>query len=405
MRIDTELIAEKQAQTVKQEEHGVQQQQTQEKKKKRRPSVSIQLCVCLGLIVGAAALELIAVGSTSFSDWYRANIFPVWVNTYGRLTSLLPFSLGEIMIMVAVFAIPASLIVMAALIVIKKGRRKKVGKVFGYIYLWIVTFVVVVQVNNCFILYRASSFAKTNGIAQNKHTNQQLEALGDAIVINLNEAAEKVDRDEQGRVIMKCDFDETAKKAMRELGNEFKNLDGYYVTPKPIICSFFMSQMNLTGIFFPFSMEGNYNNDCYKAKLPCTVCHELAHTKGYIFEDDASFIAVLACIRSDDPYYRYAGYLTALSYVRNQIFEYADQDKKIEFDSGISDKVWADIDANREYWNSVEEAKDTVFDSQTVSKLSSDFVDGNLKLNGVMDGSKSYGRMVDLMLNYFIDKA
>ena len=168
--------------------------------------------------------------------------------------------------------------------------------------------------------------------------------------------------------------------------------------------AFFMSQMNLTGIFFPFSMEANYNNDCYKAKLPCTVCHELAHTRGYILEDEATFLAVLACIRSDDPYYKYAGYMTALSYTRNQIFEYADDDTKARIDGSICDEVWADIDANREYWDSVKEKEDTVLDTETVSNISSEFVDNNLKMNGVEDGSKSYGRMVDLMLNYFIDK-
>lgn len=406
MPTDTELIADVQEVT---EQETAQTEpaeaQSPQKKKKRRFPLSIQLCVALGLILGAVILEIIAVNSTSFSDWYRAHIYPIWVNTYGRLTSLFPFSFGEILIMIAVFGIPASLLAMIVLLIIKKGRRKKVGKVFGYVYLWIITFVVVVQVNNCFVLYRTSNFAQTNGIPENQHTNEQLEMLGDEIVVELNEAAENVQRDDKGRIVMNCDYDETAKKAMNALGKEFKNLEGYYVTPKPIICSFFMSQMNLTGIYFPFSMEANYNNDCYKAKLPCTVCHELAHTRGYIQEDEATFIAVLACIRSDDPYYRYAGYLTALTYVRNKIFDYASDDKKVEFDGQISDKVWADIDANREYWDSVKEKEDTVFDTQTVSKLSSEFVDNNLKLNGVEDGSKSYGRMVDLMLNYFIDKA
>ena len=372
-------------------------------KKKRKFPLSIQLCVALGLILGAVLIEIIAINSTAFSDWYRDHIYPIWVNTYGRLTSVFPFSFGEILIMIAVFGIPASLLAMIVLVIIKKGRRKKVGKVFGYVYLWIITFVVVVQVNNCFVLYRTSNFAQMHDLPQNEHTNEQLEALGYGVIEGLNKAAEEVERDSKGCVVMNCDYDETAKKAMKNLGKEFRNLDGYYVTPKPIICSFFMSQMNLTGIYFPFSMEANYNNDAYKAKLPCTVCHELAHTRGYIQEDEASFIAVLACIRSDDANYRYAGYLTALTYVRNKIFDYADDDKKAEFDSAISDKVWADIDANREYWDSVKEKKDTVFDSQTVSKISSDFVDNNLKLNGVEDGSKSYGRMVDLMLNYFID--
>ena len=399
-----QTLTEKTAADAVQEESREQKAQQPSEKKKRKFPLSIQLCVALGLILGAVLLEVIAVNSTAFSDWYRAHIYPIWVNTYGRLTSLFPFSVGEILIMIAVFGIPASLIALIALLIIKKGKRKKVGKVFGYVYLWIVTFVVVVQVNNCFVLYRTSNFAKTNGIPENQHTNEQLEMLGDAIVVQLNEAAEKVERDSENRIVMKCDYDETAKKAMKALGKEFKNLDGYYVTPKPITCSFFMSQMNLTGIYFPFSMEANYNNDCYKAKLPCTVCHELAHTRGYIQEDEATFIAVLACIRSDDAYYRYAGCLTALTYVRNKIFDYADDEKKAEFDSRISDKVWADIDANREYWDSVKEKEDTVFDTETVSKLSSDFVDSNLKLNGVEDGSKSYGRMVDLMLNYFIDK-
>lgn len=399
-----QTLTEKTAADAVQEESCEQKAQQPSEKKKRKFPLSIQLCVALGLILGAVLLEVIAVNSTAFSDWYRAHIYPIWVNTYGRLTSLFPFSVGEILIMIAVFGIPASLIAMIALLIIKKGKRKKVGKVFGYVYLWIITFVVVVQVNNCFVLYRTSNFAKTNGIPENQHTNEQLEMLGDAIVVQLNEAAEKVERDSENRIVMKCDYDETAKKAMKALGKEFKNLDGYYVTPKPITCSFLMSQMNLTGIYFPFSMEANYNNDCYKAKLPCTVCHELAHTRGYIQEDEATFIAVLACIRSDDAYYRYAGCLTALTYVRNKIFDYADDEKKAEFDSRISDKVWADIDANREYWDSVKEKEDTVFDTETVSKLSSDFVDSNLKLNGVEDGSKSYGRMVDLMLNYFIDK-
>ena len=405
MPTDTELIADVQEVTEQETaQTEAAEAQSPPKKKKRKFPLSIQLCVALGLILGAVLIEIIAVNSTAFSDWYRSHIFPIWVNTYGRLTSLFPFSFGEILIMIAVFGIPASLIAMIVLLIIKKGRRKKVGKVFGYVYLWIITFVVVVQVNNCFLLYRASNFAKTNNIPENQHTNEQLEALCDAIITGLNTAAENVERDEKGCIVMNCDYDETAKKAMQNLSSEFKNLDGYYVTPKPIICSFFMSQMNLTGIFFPFSMEANYNNDCYKAKLPCTVCHELAHTKGYILEDEASFIAVLACIRSDDPYYKYAGYLTALTYVRNKVFDYADDDKKAQIDNSISDKVWADIDANREYWDSVKEKEDTVFNTETVNKLSSQFVDNNLKLNGVPDGSKSYGRMVDLMLNYFIDK-
>ena len=401
--ITEEITAPQEASPEKQEQ--TEPEQKKPEKKKRRFPLSIQLCTALGLILAAVLIETAALNSTAFADWYRTYIYPVWVATYGRLTSLFPFSVGEILIMTAVFGIPTSLIAMTVLLIIKKGRRKKVGKVFGYIYLWIITFVVVVQVNNCFVLYQASDFAKVNGIPVNEHTDKQLEQLCDAIVEKVNEAAKKVERDKDKRIVMNCDFDETARKAVKNLSSEFKNLDGYYVRPKPIMCSFFMSQMDFTGIYFPFSMEANYNNDFYKAKLPCTVCHELAHTKGYIQEDEANFIAFLACIRSDDPYYNYAGYLTALTYVRNKIFDYAEDEKKAKIDSAICDEVWADINANREYWDSVKNAKDTVFNSETVSEISGNFMEANLKANGVTDGRKSYGRMVDLMLNYYFDKA
>ncbi len=118
MPTDTELIADVQEVT---EQETAQTEpaeaQSPQKKKKRRFPLSIQLCVALGLILGAVILEIIAVNSTSFSDWYRAHIYPIWVNTYGRLTSLFPFSFGEILIMIAVFGIPASLLAMIVLLI------------------------------------------------------------------------------------------------------------------------------------------------------------------------------------------------------------------------------------------------------------------------------------------------
>ena len=42
-----------------------------------------------------ALLNIAAWNSTAFADWYIANIFPIWVGTYGRFTGLFPFSVGE----------------------------------------------------------------------------------------------------------------------------------------------------------------------------------------------------------------------------------------------------------------------------------------------------------------------
>lgn len=369
--------------------------------KAERKRLSGQSTALIIIFAACIALNVIAWKWTAFCDFYAAHIFPLWTASYGRLTSLMPFSFGEILIMIAVFGIPLSLTAMVILLIVLKGRRKKTAKIFGFVYSWIIAFVVITETLNCFILYHCSTFAELNGITVTEHTDEELEALGNRIVGEINSLAQQVERDGQGRFVLTADLDKTAWAAMENLSSEFKNLDGYYVRPKGIICSFFMSQMDLMGIYFPFSMEANYNDDMYKAKLPDTVCHELAHTKGYIQEDEANFIAFMACDRSDNVEYRYSGYLAALTQVRNKIFEYASDEKKVEFDSSISDLVWVDISANSEYWKSVAQAEDTVFDSGTVSEISNNAMETSLKLNGVEDGKKSYGRMVDLMLNYF----
>ena len=49
------------------------------------------------VLVWAAALLLngAARSSQTFAEWYASHVYPLWVNTLGRLCSLLPFSLVE----------------------------------------------------------------------------------------------------------------------------------------------------------------------------------------------------------------------------------------------------------------------------------------------------------------------
>ena len=88
----TDTAVKKSAESVKMPENG----------KKKHLSWQVIVCVCL--VAVSVVLNVIAWKSTAFCDWYTARIFPIWENTYGRLTSLLPFSFGELLIAVAVFA-------------------------------------------------------------------------------------------------------------------------------------------------------------------------------------------------------------------------------------------------------------------------------------------------------------
>ena len=84
-----------------------------------------------------------------------------------------------------------------------------------------------------------------------------------------------------------------------------------YSPPKPVLASELMSCANIGGMFFPFTMESNINVDNPFFVVPWTMTHELAHQCGFMREDEANFIAYLACKQSDDALMRYSGYLLA----------------------------------------------------------------------------------------------
>lgn len=364
-------------------------------------SIKKSTWILSGLFIVCIILNVTAWISTAFCDWYREYIFPIWTETYGRLTSLLPISFGELLIWTAVIGVPLSLILLIVLLIIKKGRRRKLGKIYALTYLWIIAFIAVTETLNCFILYHCSTFAETYGIPQEQYTTAQLEELCGYLTARTNELSVQVQRDESGRFILTADLDDTAKSAMKKLGKDYPQLSGFYVTPKPVMYSYFMSQQYLMGIYFPFTMEANYNDEMYPSNLPDTICHELAHTKGFILEDEASFIAFLACDASDNTEYRYSGYLNALKYVIGQVMDNCSAETVSQIYSRLDAGVIADMNGNSDYWQSVQESDKGLLPSKTVAKVSDKAMEASLKLNGVEDGKRSYGRMVDLLLNYY----
>ena len=360
-----------------------------------------QLTSAIMLLFLCVILNILAWTASGFSDWYAENIFPFWVATFGRVTSLLPFSFGEILIITGIILVIVSVLGIVPLLMIFKKKRRLIGKIYGFTYLWILTFIVLTETLNCFILYHCTPVSEYYDIGSREHTDAQLIALADALIDKTNELAPQMTRDKDGYFILTADLDETARNAVGALSEEFDRLGGYYVRPKKIINSFFMSQQYLMGIYFPFSMEANYNQDMYQCNLPETVCHELVHTKGFMPEDEANFFAFLACIRTDNKEYNYSGYLSTVKYVLGKVGEYCGEQQENELYAKLSEYAWQDITGNRKYWDDVQQSDEGLFDSETVAEISDKAMETSLKLNGIEDGKRSYGRMVDLLLSYY----
>lgn len=377
------------------------------------------------IIVGMVVLlNIIAWSSEAFCDWYIRYVFPVWVNTYGRLTGLFPFSVGEWLIVAGVFLVIAAVILMIASAfrwIIRRCRARHVDKQdkssraphvtrpsvtrgrgrfdklccgFYTFFAWVLLAVLVLMTLNCTILYHATPFSEkyfaiekatddvnentdTGNTAETKkgtYTLQDLTALRNMLVEKCNELSGQMQRTEEGEIIYEGNMRKKAISDMQALGETYDALQGFYPMPKPLYFSDFVSQQYMLGYYFPFSMEANYNKVAYVTNLPVTMCHELAHLKGYIQEDEANFIGFLACISSDNLLFQYSGYLSVLNYVNNDFYEAVGEDYE---------RYMAEVQIDRQVY------EDAVF------------VETSLKLNGVDDGMVAYSRVVDLLLQWY----
>lgn len=404
------------------------------------------------IIVGMVVLlNIIAWSSEAFCDWYIRYVFPVWVNTYGRLTGLFPFSVGEWLIVAGVFLVIAAVILMIASAfrwIIRRCRACHVDKQdkssraphvtrssvtrgrgrfdkfccgFYTFFAWVLLAVFVLMTLNCTILYHATPFSEkyfatekaTDDVNENTDTGntaetekgtytlQDLTALRNMLVEKCNELSGQMQRTENGEIIYEGNMGKKAISNMQALGETYDVLQGFYPMPKPLYFSDFVSQQYMLGYYFPFSMEANYNKVAYVTNLPVTMCHELAHLKGYIQEDEANFIGFLACISSDDLLFQYSGYLSVLNYVNNDFYEAVGEDyERYMAEVQIDRQVYEDaVFVRKEDWDRIE--KEAVVDTEVVDAVSTGFVETSLKLNGVDDGMVAYSRVVGLLLQWY----
>ncbi len=370
-------------------------------KRKIKKADMVLIFIYLLMIILNAASWL----STAFSDWYAGNILPVWVNIFSRASSVIPFSLGEIMIIAAVLIIVAGTIAYILLMIFGKGKRNKISFTALRIFLWIMAFIVTTETMNCFIMYHCTPFSDEYfSEAPEEYPTESLVKLYEIVVNNLNELSDEVERDENGNFILTDDLYKTASDSMRKLSAVYPQLSGYYPEPKKIMFSGFVSQQYLMGVFFPFSLEVNYNKLMSPINYPDTICHEYAHLKGIMPEDEAGFVSFLACTGSDSAQFRYSGYLSVINYIENDVYECITERSELErvdaihnsMDiSVVNDNVFLTYDA----WEEVEEK--AVVSTDVINDVSDVFTDTSLKLNGVSDGKASYGRKVKLLLDYY----
>lgn len=311
------------------------------------------------------------------------------------LCSRLPFSAAEVLL----YAGCLSLIIWTGVSVrrIVKGRMQGIcvprfhlaGRYVTWLAMWS-GILILTYMLGCGINYHRLTFSQREGLAVSGAEREELVSLCEQLVRQINESAGAVQRRDDGSWKLTSDAPIRAKNAVERLGERYTSLDGDYPIPKSVLISRWLTVQQVTGIYSPFTMEANYNREVPAYEQAFSICHELSHLKGFMREDEANFIAWLACSYSDDPEFRYSGALTGFVYAGNALYRY-DRELYIRLRKSLCDEANRDLTEVNRFWSRYDgkaaEAHEKVNDIY-------------LKANAQSDGVESYGRMVELMLAY-----
>ena len=360
----------------------------EQEKKSKLPLVFIITTAVLAITI---LCDILARNADGFAEFYSEGIYPVFVHIIGFINGLFPFAVGEILIMLFIIAGVFGLAFFVFRLVKsgEKGRTalRGLATIFGA-----VTFIYFSYTFFCGINYYRVPFSEKSRLTPSKYSAEELRTLCIYLIENANAEAGKIETDEKGLMDVNTEgFDMRAEcvKAMGKVGEQYPALSGFYPSPKGLMVSEFMSMCQILGIYNPFSIEVNYNVNAPDFSMPFTLCHELSHLKGFMREDEANFIAYLACRESENEYVRYSGYTEALIYAMGQYYSAAGAEKYTELYVTIHPTIIKEMQFNNEYWSKYE---------TPVAEVSNKINDTYLKNQGQEEGTKSYGRFVDLML-------
>ena len=358
----------------------------------------------LFLILAITAVHITAWNSRVFTDWYRLHIFPIWTNLLGRISDLYSGSVGEILILAGICLVLLE-IVLLPLFAVRRSRFWKYRTWNIRLLCWIFVYIYGTETLNCFVMYHASTVEEQYFEQKDDYGREELMAAYTQVVTKANELSNQVKRSADGTPVYdgsEEELYEQCMKAMQAQGKVYPYLAGYYPDPKPIRASHFMSQQHLLGIYFPFTMEANYNTVMYPVNVPATICHEYSHLKGIILEDEANYFGFAACIEAEDIYLQYSGYLSVLGYLARQVRTSVPEEIRQTMVTANEQVCKDDVFLTQEQWKQVE--KKAFFSTETVNKATNVFLETNLTMNGVEDGINSYSRVVRLVVRYYAEK-
>ena len=342
------------------------------------------------LLLQIIALQIISF-FPEFVEQYYSNGLYRWISNFSRSTlGAIFFSMGDLLYIVVLFLIAKWF----------WTQRKSWKTQWQSNSLRILSFVSVL----CFVFHllwgmnyhRVPLFEKMN--IKKDYSDADLLLFTQKLIAKTNAVHHQIVKDDHLKVVFPYTQEQVFdfnSKGYEMLSKEYPLFTYQNPSVKKSLMSLPLTYMGFGGYLNPFTNEAQVNYLGPMYNFPTTTCHEMAHQLGYASESEANFIGFLASIKNDNLYFQYSGYAQALRYcLRN--WQIRDQNILKALLKTIHPGILANFKESETFWASYETFIETGF------KI---FYDHFLKFNQQEDGLESYSKYVDLMVNYYKDKA
>ncbi|MGM9645967.1 MAG: DUF3810 domain-containing protein [Eubacteriales bacterium] len=362
--------------------------------KKIKECVPVASVVIFAVTLVSAVLYLCYRNSAAFADFFNYHMSAPFRALISSLTTIFPFSVAETAIILSPLIL--ALLIYLAVKSAKKGTKASLRYIFTLLSAICCIFISFVWTYSSG--FYTTSIDKKLGMEDRKISKEELYDTAVILTERLNELSDKIVYSTSGSSIMPYSYDELSDKICDSydgIASEYKIIRNFTSRAKPILLSEPFTYTHISGVYSYITGESNINVNYPDFIVASSAAHELAHQRGIARENEANFIAFLACITSDDDFLKYSGYLDVYGYVTNALYS-ADYELYKEVYAMLDPGVRNDL---RSYWHFFQKYQDSAA-SQVTDKIN----DSYLQSNGQTEGSKSYGMVTDLVCVYLLGR-
>jgi Protein of unknown function (DUF3810) len=342
------------------------------------------------LIIAAIIIKFASTQPLWIEENYSNGIYPTISKIQRSIFGWIPFSIGDLFYIFLIIVVIFKTVQLIKYIYKKKINRqyflnglKQVIFFFLFVYVF---FYALWGLN-----YNRKGITYQLNLEVRKYSTQEIDTLTNILQQRLNFYSEAIDLKQRDSFDKKRMLFEKATESYLYANNSYPFLAYEPQSLKPSLFSYLGNYLGFQGYYNPFSGEGQVNTTIPKFLEPFVSTHEVAHQLGYAKENEANFVAFLACKSYPNNTYRYSLYFDMYLYALTELGR-SDSALAKSYAEKLHPQAKKDIDEYRKFLRRYR---------NQVEPIVSWLYDGYLQANDQPEGKRSYNMVVAYLIAYY----